>query len=85
MSVSKKLLPPPFMGEVAERSEVAAPAGACGAQPPKAALGERRGGSHFSQKSGNFRIFAVQIFWLPRPSATPLINEGGKIVGSLTS
>ena len=46
LSVSKKLLPPPFMGEVAERSEVG-------------------GGSHFSEKSGNFRIFAVQIFWLP--------------------
>ena len=78
MSVSKKLLPPPFMGEVAERSEVAAPAGACGEQPPKAALGERRGGSHFSQKSGNFRIFAVQIFWLPPAFGHPPHKCGGQ-------
>ena len=37
------------------------------------------GGSHFSLKSGYFRIFASQIFGLPPPlRGTPLINEGGK-------
>ena len=59
MSVSKKLLPPPFMGEVAERNEVG-------------------GGSHFSQKSGNFRIFAVQIFWLPPAFGHPPHKCGGQ-------
>ena len=42
------------------------------------------GGVHFSRKSGRFRIFAQQIFWLPPAFGHPLINEGGKIVGSST-
>jgi len=36
------------------------------------------GPASFSQKNGLFRIVALQLFGLPRPSGTPLINAGGK-------
>ena len=43
------------------------------------------GGVHFSEKSGRFRIFAQQIFWLPPAFGHPPHKcGGGKIVGSST-
>ena len=47
------------------------------------ARSRRVGGSaHFSQKSGHFRIFAMQIFGLPPPFGhPPLINAGGQDLG----
>ena len=65
----KKLLPPPFMGEVARW--IRAKPGAAGSE----------GVSTFQRKVDISEYLLRKYSDSPRPSGTPLINAGGKIDG----
>ena len=66
LSVSKKLLPPPFMGEVARW--IRAKPGAAGSE----------GVPTFHRKVGISEYLLCKYSDSPRPSGTPLINAGGQ-------
>ena len=65
----EKLLPPPFMGEVARW--IRAKPGAAGSE----------GVPTFQRKVGISEYLLRKYSDSPRPSGTPLINAGGKIMG----